>query len=129
MTVSVDIQKLRTQTFGGGGGGAFLQTGIRTLALRHGSLVDAIIINDTRYGGSGGAQTSTITLAADEYITRVEIRHGSLVDRLKITTNKGQSIEGGGGGGTASTVTGTIVSLGGRSGSLLDRIDIEGVFS
>lgn len=123
MSVNVDIRNLSTRTFGGSGGSLFLQTGIQSLALRSGKYVDAIIINGTSYGGPGGTITKTITFAADEYISRIEIRKGVYVDQLEITTNKGQSIQGGGRGGSASTVEGMIVSLGGRSGVLLDRID------
>ncbi len=124
----LNIQDLITEEFGGGGGSPFLQTGIRTIALRHGKRVDAIIINGQQYGGDGGELTNTLTLAPDEYIARMEIRHGANIDRLVIVTNKNRIIQGGGDGGTLNTVEGIIVALGGRSGKLLDQLQVLGDF-
>ena len=93
----------KTVTFGGSGGGYFAPQPVRSIAIRAGRLVDAVVINGVRYGGGGGSQTHTLTLGHYEYISEVTVRSQRLVDYIKITTNFGRSIEAGGNGGTAST--------------------------
>ena len=127
--MNLNIQSLATKQFGGSGGNLFTQRGIKTIAIRHGRLVDAIIINNEKFGGPGGIQTDTLTLDEDEYINRIDIRHGEFIDRLEISTNKGNKIEGGGQGGTLSTVRGIIVAIGGRGARLVDQLRILGDYN
>jgi len=127
--MQINIQNLVTKSLGGSGGAAFTQRGIDTLAIRHGSYVDAIIINGKQFGGNGGQLSNTITLASNEYISRVEVRQGNYIDHLEITTNLGQQITGGGNGGNPVTITGEIVAFGGRSGDYVDQLDILGDFN
>lgn len=126
--MQVNIQNLTTRSFGGNGGNPFNQRGIKTLTIRHGAYVDAIIINGEQFGGNGGQLSNTITFAPNEFIARIEIRHGSYIDFLEITTNLGQQITGGGNGGSPMTITGEIVAIGGRSGDFVDQLDILGDF-
>ncbi len=127
--MEINIQNLVTQSYGGSGGDTFTQRGIETVAIRHGSYVDAIIINGEQFGGNGGELSDTITLASNEYISRMEIRQGKYIDYLEITTNLGQQITGGGNGGNLVTLTGGIVAVGGRSGSYIDQLEILGNFN
>jgi hypothetical protein len=126
--MEINIQELFTQTFGGNGGGSFTGRGIETIAIRHGSQVDAIIINGEKFGGDGGSMAGPITLKKDEYIDRMEIRHGGVIDYLLIHTNKNQEIRGGGTGGDFSKIEGIIVAIGGRSGARVDQLQILGDF-
>jgi len=127
-TTEIDIQTLITKTFGGGGGSAFNPRGIKTLAIRSGNEVDAIIINNEHFGGTGGTLSKTITLAPDEVIIRMDIRSGSRIDKLSIFTSEGQKIEGGGNGGRPSTIIGKIIMFGGRSAASLDQLQVLGDF-
>jgi len=127
--MEINIQNLVTKSFGGSGGDTFTQRGIETLAIRHGSYVDAIIIDGQQFGGNGGELSNTITFASNEYISRMEIRQGSYIDYIEITTNLGQQITGGGNGGNPVTLTGEIIALGGRSGSYIDQLEILGNFN
>ena len=43
--------------------------------------------------------TKTLTLDDDEYITNIEGRKNLIIDYLKMSTNKGNSVEAGGPGG------------------------------
>ena len=113
----VNYQDLVTKVFGGNGGNSFTERGVKKIAIRSGSAIDAIIINGEQFGGNGGKLSETITLAPDEYISRMEIRHGSRIDALEITTNRGQQIGGGGNGGLASVgANGTVNSGSGGGG-------------
>lgn len=115
-------------SLGGGGGRTFSRVDLQegsSIALRTGRLVDAIILNGVRRGGTGGSATNTLTLRPGEYINSFEIRSGSVVDFIRFTTNQGRSVGGGGGGGRRVyrdqiKVTG----IAGKSGSKLDRIQI-----
>ena len=115
-----------TKSYGGSGGGYFAPQPVRSIAIRAGRLVDAIVINGVRYGGGGGSQTHTLVLKPCEYISEVTVRSQRLVDYIKITTNFGRSIEAGGSGGTASTYRGKITHIGGRRGRLLDQLILQG---
>lgn len=110
-------------TFGGNGGDQFpMNAPIKSIGLRGGKYVDQIQINGNSYGGSGGTKVPTITLSEGEFINKVDIRSGSYIDYLKLTTNKGQTIEIGGGGGNASSIHGKIVSISGRAAKYVDNL-------
>jgi len=118
-----------TYSYGGDGGDAFDPVRVdgagATLQLRSGNSVDAIIINGTRRGGEGGSLGDELTLASGEYVTQVVVREGGVVDRLEFTTNRGNTISGGGSGGSETTLRNVkVLKIGGRSGNLLDRIEL-----
>jgi hypothetical protein len=113
-------------SYGGGGGSKFDPEYIKSLAIRSGSGVDAIIINEEIHGGGGGSLSTTLEFDSDEYICSVDIRSGSRVDNLVFTTNKGRSIGGGGSGGSKYMLSNIrVIAIGGRSGSRLDQIEIS----
>lgn len=112
-------------SFGGDGGSEFAADYIKSLAIRTGKEVDAIIINGSKHGGDGGSMSTTLIFDADEYISAITLRSGSRVDNLQFTTNKGRTIGGGGGGGSEHVLNNIrVIAIGGRSGSRLDQIQI-----
>jgi hypothetical protein len=117
---------LQCQIFGGEGGHDFAPVKIRSIAIRHGNKVDALILNGNRYGGDGGKQTQTLTLGEDEFIDKIVVRHGSSIDYLMVYTSTGRKIGGGGNGGTKTVVDGKIVKIGGKSGNRLDGLQVFG---
>ncbi|WP_267268551.1 hypothetical protein [Pseudomonas protegens] len=72
---------------------------IKTIALRTGSEVDAVIINGVRYGGTGGSVTRVMNIPPGAIIFRVSGRAGSRIDYLRFVLNLGDMVEGGGDGG------------------------------
>lgn len=124
----MNIQNLTTQSYGRDGGDAFPMTGIKSIQIFSGSLVDAIVINGAKYGGDGGDASPVLNLASDEIIVAIDIRSGKYVDYLEFRTSKGNKISGGGDGGDPHSLQGSIVALGGRSGRYLDQLDILGDF-
>lgn len=112
-------------TYGGDGGSTFDTDYIKSLALRTGKVVDAIIINGNKHGGDGGSISTTLIFDSDEYISSITIRSGSLVDNLQFTTNKGRTIGGGGTGGSVNVLNNIrVIAIGGKSGKKLDQIQI-----
>ena len=110
---------------GGEGGAPFTAMSVDTLRLRHGSFVDAIIIDGNQSGGNGGQPTGVLTLQPGEYINRVVVRHGAYVDRLEFYTSHGRALSGGGTGGSETVLNNIrVLTLGGRSGAYLDQIQI-----
>lgn len=115
-----------TQTFGKTGGHPFSSEIVKKVGLRTGKYVDAIILNDVRYGGLGGHPSLEIKFEEDEYIESVIVRHGKYIDGLTLKTNRGKIIKGGGNGGTETTLENIrVISIGGRSGKYLDSLKIE----
>jgi len=116
---------MKTESFGGGGGGAFPRAIVKELGLRAATRVDQIRINGNSYGGSGGSDKGSIILGDDEYISRVDIRSATAVDSVKFTTNKKNSVGGGGSGGGPTLLDGIrVVAIGGRSGTMVDNLEI-----
>lgn len=66
-------------------------------------------------------------LGPDEYISSVKIRSGSKIDSVSFKTNKDRILEGGGNGGNEQPALENIrvLSIGGRSGSLVDKLTIR----
>ncbi len=112
-------------SFGGNGGTEFPLEAVKSIAIRHGVNVDAIVVNGTKHGGSGGTATKTLELAAGEYINKIEVSSSLFVNYLKITTNKGNSIEGGKKDGKTETIGGEVLAIGGRQGNLLDQLKVR----
>ena len=112
--------------FGGPGGRLFQAVKPTTVQLRTGKYVDAIVINERKYGGNGGRIGDVLRLRGNEYINRVVVRAGKYVDRIELYTNKGQKLAGGGNGGTSSVLENIrVLKLGGKSGRFLDRLVVE----
>ena len=78
-------------------------------------------------GGNGGTPTETITFADNEYINSITVRSGSKIDAFGFTTNRGRSWGPfGGPGGSPTTLKDIfVIGIGGRSGSLIDKLDIR----
>jgi hypothetical protein len=128
----------RTQQHGGTGGGEFADNLTETCQLvgvniRHGSRVDAIQgvwttpsgahVTGALHGGGGGELTS-FSLAAGEYIVRIDGRSGARTDSLQFTTNTGKTYGPyGGSGGSAYSISDLkVAGFFGRSGSEVDAI-------
>ncbi|MDG1333324.1 MAG: hypothetical protein P8P74_13395 [Crocinitomicaceae bacterium] len=128
--MSLNIKNLQTYQAGRGTAKTnFTDRGIRK--INAGSRVDAIVINGDLFGGDGGtpARKEDLVLNKDEFISRMVITHGEEVNSIEITTNEGRSLKGGDdekGGGHKTTLTGTIVALGGNFGDRLDRLNVLG---
>ncbi len=114
------------QSFGGFGGVPFDLNVVRSIGIRHGDFVDALVLNGIRHGGTGGVASLEHTLEGDDYINQIDLRCGGLVDYISFKTKAGVAIAGGGGGGIARSLSNIrVLRLGGRSGGLLDQINIE----
>jgi len=123
----------RTDHFGGGNpfnnnpGSPFPVQSARSLGLRSGNAIDALILNGQRFGGTGGTITSELELSPDEYIDDVVIRSDHHVDFLEFRTNRGRTLATGGGSGGRERRRNNIrvLGIGGRSGNVLDVISIR----
>lgn len=112
-------------SFGRDGGDQFSAEYIKSIALRTGSEVDAIIINGNQHGANGGDKSATLVFDPDEFISTIQIRSDSRIDYLKFITNTGREIGGGGNGGDYHELNNVrVIAIGGRSGSSLDQIQI-----
>ena len=70
-----------------------------------------------------------LDLEEGQFPVRFEVRHGTLVDWLRIHLGDGRSTEAGGAGGRITTEWSIpkdhfFVGFGGRSGSIVDQIQI-----
>ncbi|MCX4029274.1 hypothetical protein H0A36_07305 [Endozoicomonas sp. SM1973] len=120
------MSNIVTKPFGGNGGSEFTKQAVRELGLRTGSRVDQIRINGVAHGGNGGSDQGSITLGFDEYINKLRIRSGAEVDYVQFFTNLDRQIGGGGDGGGPSELENIrVLSIGGRSGSRVDKLNIE----
>lgn len=121
----------RSRPFGGSGGRQFPPQALVRLAMTHGRIgspvrVRRLWLNENEYG-SGGSWRGEIRLSASRYINRLIIRHSNYVDRIWAYTNDGQRVLAGGWNeGVQETKLDNIrvVSIGGRSGGWIDRIDV-----
>jgi hypothetical protein len=96
------------------------------IGIRHGALVDALLLNDTRHGGQGGENPQIFSLDEDDYWTEIEVHSGADVDYLKFKSKRGVEFSGGGGGGDPHRITGVrLLRVGGRSGAVLDNVKLE----
>lgn len=131
MSVNVNIQNLTTKSFGGGAasGQGFSMIGVQSLQLFYDNYITGIRINGVMYGMTGTQSSDELEMGPGEYFVRIEIRAGVIVDGLEFTTNTGKLIAGGGAGGALHVVTGKVLALGGRTGNVLERLEILGDFS
>ncbi len=104
-----------TVTVGGNGKLSLPLQPIHSIAVRSGDRVNAIIINDRKFGDDGGDRSDTLTLAEGEYINRIEVRHGESMNGLGIWTNNGRYIGGGGPGGRFKRIDGEILAIGAKA--------------
>lgn len=126
----------------GGGGGDYWTdinechgghvTGFR---IRAGKFVDGLQFRygsrwGNTHGYSGGTPLADVTLAADEYIVRVDFHSGNLLDSISFTTNRRRTFGpyGGGGGGPGSYIVTSGEKLGclsGRAGNSIDHLTLR----
>ena len=68
----------------------------------------------------------TLILEQGEYFKQCEIRSGSVIDNIKFTTSRGRAIQVGGGKGGYHKEGGDskLISVRGRSGRLVDQIQL-----
>jgi hypothetical protein len=78
---------IETQLLGGNGGSPFDIEAVKSLAVRSGARIDALILNGSRHGGTGGTEKPGLEFLPDEYIDRMVIRHHARIDNLEIHTN------------------------------------------
>ncbi|MGB1015816.1 MAG: jacalin-like lectin, partial [Nannocystaceae bacterium] len=103
----------------------FAPQAIQSIALRSGSLIDAIIINGTQYGGGGGGLSETLTLQSGEFITRVLVRHdGWTIHRLDFFTSNGRQLSGGGNGGSEHVIEGNLRAIGGATSNMVNGLTL-----
>ena len=117
---------IETMVFGKSGGGKkFDLRPFKSIGLRTGVRLDAVILDGERFGGIGGNESDILTFDADEYISEVTAKTGNAFDSLMIKTNKGRSLSGGGTGGKASSISNArVLEIGGNSGSLIDKLRV-----
>lgn len=136
-----------TGPLGWGGADPFKEVVVNKISIRSAVVVDAIIINGDMHGWESGDWQGEITLAWNEYITKVIVHvnyheytwttgffdqneHGGtywLVSYLEIHTNKGQVIKGGQirDNDEVTTIDGRIFMLGGNTrGRFLEALDV-----
>ena len=116
----------RTMVLGGGGGTAFGLTNPKSIGLRSGPLVNAIIINGLQHGGGGGSATSIESLDGDDYWSQILVHSGNVIDYLSLTSRDGRTVAGGGGGGTPLNLQNVrIMAIGGRAYEFVDSLLID----
>jgi hypothetical protein len=136
---SVGGCKVVTHTYGGGGGGSFVDVPfhchgtIRKIVIHSGTVIDSIQLFfdrgngqyhvSARHGGGGGGRHE-ITLFSSERIIGIFGKTGHLVDQLGFVTNYGRIFGPYGAcGGSPFTVNSCeLRGIYGKSGALLDSI-------
>jgi hypothetical protein len=109
---------------------------INKLQLFGEEFVDAISINDTKFGAEGSSSSTAITLDDDEYISQVivvqkSIGLGLIGLGLIFITSKGQNIRGGNANPTPSLISFIqltnikVTEIGGSVGDSLNGITIN----
>ena len=94
--------------------------------LRSGSRIDALILNNQKFGGNGGKESRQLEFQGEEYIEKLVIRHGSRIDSIELTTNLGRVLMGGGSGGSATVLSNIrVLGLGGNAASELDKLRVR----
>ena len=120
------MSTINTQKFGKAGADVFQMLTINSIGMHGGSYVDQITINGQTHGGSGGAESPTITLAQGEYVNHIEVyaEPEVYVNYLKFTTNLNQSIEGGTKSGVQTKLSDIkLIGIVGYSGSYLNQVE------
>jgi hypothetical protein len=118
---------IETKAFGGNGGShSFDIEAVKSLGLRYGDLIDALLLNGRRPGGGGGVEGTIVEFHPDEYIDRITIRPGGrVIHALTISTNRGRTLSGGGNGGRREELTNIrVLGLGGVYGDFLDKLTV-----
>jgi len=111
---------------GGDGGRRFEEQAVKSIGVRSGKRIDALLLNNQRFGGKGGKERRVLELQGDEYINAMSIRHGRLIDQISLTTSRGRTFGAGGGGGRLTQLNNIrVLGLGGNSGDELDKLRIR----
>ncbi len=118
-----------TQSWGSNEGTPFSLQPVKSLRLRTGRYIDAIVLNGARYGGTGGGETDVIHFDNDEYISEVVIRSGAWMDYLSFTTTDNgkepSEVFGGGGGGNEIILKGIrVLGIGGVYEGVLNYLSL-----
>ncbi len=134
---------IETLAFGGNGGNSFDEQFVRSIGFSAGGLVDAIVLNGQRFGGSGGSEGRILEFGPEEYINELTImtgrarikgrprkRRSRSVFKILLKTNRGRSLEAGTGTAgkdrTSITLSGIrVLAIGGSSGRRLDKLRIK----
>lgn len=134
---------IETLAFGGNGGSSFDEQFVRSIGFSAGGLVDAIVLNGERFGGSGGSEGRVLEFGPDEYIKELTImtgrarikgrprkRRSRSVFKISFKTNRGRTLEAGTGTAgkdrTSVTLSGIrVLAIGGSSGRRLDKLRIK----
>ena len=125
VAVGNTCQNSGTWVAGSSGGDPFGAAAVSSIRVSGGNFVDALVINGSRYGGSGGSLSEKLVLRSGEYINCVVVRQGDFLDRLEFHTNQGRSIGGGGTGGSETLLQNIRVThIGGRAGDFVDQITV-----
>jgi hypothetical protein len=120
------------EEFAGGRGGSFsgwipMAPGT-TIKFWTGAVVDAIEINDRKYGGNGGSPSIRYRIDPGERLVGVSGAAGDLLDSVQFhfesdSGNKCTTAKCGGSGGRAFSMTGDhITHIGFHHGSMVDRL-------
>ena len=123
--IAKGCSEVEKKSLGGNKGNPFAAVVPSMIQMRAGDTVDALILDNFRYGGTGGHRTASLSLEPDEYIDGMTIWHGKVVNRLVFRTNKGKTLEGGRRVGEKTDLVDVrVLKIGGHSGRLFDRIDL-----
>lgn len=118
----------------GGSNGEFvdmipLNTGDK-ITIKSGDYVDSITVSGQdkgKIGGTGGANTSTLTLREGEKIVNVYVEYGDYIDHIKFTTNQGRDLQGGKSKRVTKKATfegEQLIALTGRGGQYVDYLSL-----
>lgn len=111
---------------GGDGGSDFPIEAVKSIALRSGERIDALIINGQQHGRNGGRESVTLELQADEYINKITVWSKGRIHALEFTTNRGRQLSGGQRSGDKTELTNIrVLALGGRAGEELDKLRVH----
>lgn len=116
---------MTSEPIGGKGGEPFAFVVPNEIAIRQGKYVDALILNDKRYGGRGGEKSHTITLGEGDYWKKVEIWYGKYVDGIRFTSKSGRTVGKPGTGKYHVIDNIRLISIRGAAGKFLDRIELK----
>lgn len=112
-------------------GRPFHEHWVKEIGLRGQDWIDAIYLDGNKYGGSGGQDTPRLVMAADEFISSMDIRVDSRpwaarISYLRFTTNKGRQIASGSTVGELYSYPDIkLLAIAGRAQDWLDRIEIR----
>lgn len=112
---------------GGPGGDPFGLDYPRTIGLRSGDTVDALLLNGSQYGGRGGGNPREYTPLGEDYWAEFEIHAGTYVDYVRFRSRDGIEVAGGGTGGSVRQTFRNVrvLRVGGWAHDQLDKLKVE----